>query len=51
MKRRTKNYEQPCIQLCEVSIETGIAVSPGGYDIYETQAGGVFDEIIYDDEL
>lgn len=42
-------YQEPRIEVCEVSVEMGIAVSTS--EIYGTTAGDPFDEIIYGEEL
>ena len=44
-------YEEPRIDLCEVSVESGIAISPGILDFNGVSAGEKFDEFIYEDEL
>ncbi len=45
-------YEEPRIDLCEVSVESGIAISPVILDFNGgLSAGEEFDEIIYEDEL
>lgn len=45
-------YEEPRIDLCEVSVESGIAISPVILDFNGgLSAGEEFDEIPYYDEL
>lgn len=47
-KQQLSTYTAPMVEVMQMEVENGIATSPNS--IY-VEAGGAFDEIMYDDEL
>lgn len=47
-KQQLSTYTAPVVEVMQMEVESGIATSPS---VIYVDAGGAFDEIMYDDEL